>query len=333
VSEDSAVVDLYERLIGAVEAVPGVQSATLSAMPVVARSQWTETVRAEHTGTRRGVHIQSVRWNFFETLGMPLLAGRSLQATDTSEAPRVAVVNETMAREVFERAPAIGRRFMFVDGRERDIPILVVGVVRDAKYSRLSEPAPATFFMPYTQVPPRRMTVEVRTAGDALALTTGVRAAIHRVDPSLPMMRVRTQEEQISDTFRDPRMFATLTALSGAIGLLLACIGLYGVVSYDAKRRTSEIGVRMALGARRSDVLRLVIGQTLWIVTIGSGVGLVLAAFGSRLLDNQLFGVQPFDIPTMASATVILVGIAGLAVFVPARRAARLDPTQALRHE
>jgi ABC-type antimicrobial peptide transport system permease subunit len=128
-------------------------------------------------------------------------------------------------------------------------------------------------------------------------------------------------------------MFATLTALSGAIGLLLACIGLYGVVSYDAKRRTSEIGVRMALGARRSDVLRLVIGQTLWIVTIGSGVGLMLAAFGSRLLDNQLFGVQPFDIPTMASATVILVGIAGLAVFLPARRAARLDPTQALRHE
>jgi predicted permease len=333
VSEDSAVVALYERLIDAVEAVPGVQSATLSAMPVVARNQWTETVRAEHTGTRRGVHIQAVRWNFFETLGMPLLAGRSLQAADTSEAPRVAVVNETMAREVFEGAPPIGRRFMFVDGRERDIPILVVGVVRDAKYSRLSEPAPATFFMPYTQVPPRRMTVEVRTAGDALALTTGVRAAIHRVDPSLPMMRVRTQEEQISDTFRDPRTFATLTALSGAIGLLLACIGLYGVVSYDAKRRTSEIGVRMALGARRSDVLRLVIGQTLWIVTIGSGVGLVLAAFGSRLLDNQLFGVQPFDIPTMASATVILVGIAGLAVFVPARRAARLDPTQALRHE
>ena len=333
VSEDSAVVGLYERLIGAVEAVPGVQSATLSAMPVVARNQWTETVRAEHTDTRRGVHVQSVRWNFFETLGMPLLAGRSLQAADTSEAPRVAVVNETMARQVFEGDSPIGRRFMFVDGRERDIPILVVGVVRDAKYSRLSEPAPATFFMPYTQVPPRRMTVEVRTAGEALALTTGVRAAIHRVDPSLPLMRVRTQEEQISDTFRDPRTFATLTALSGAIGLVLACIGLYGVVSYDAKRRTSEIGVRMALGARRSDVLRLVIGQTLWIVTIGSGVGLVLAAVGSRLLDNQLFGVQPFDIPTMASATVILVGIAGFAVFVPARRAARLDPTQALRHE
>jgi predicted permease len=332
VSEPGGVVDLYERVLASVEGVPGVQSVTLSAVPVVARSQWTETVQAER-GEPHGVHIQSVRWNFFETLGMPLLAGRSLQAADTSEAPRVAVVNEAMARQVFGDRSPIGRRFQFVNGPEREIPILVVGVVRDAKYSRLSEPAPATFFMPYTQVPPRRMTVEVRTTGDALPLTTGVRAAIHRIDPTLPMIRVRTQEEQIAETFRDPRTFATLTAMSGAIGLLLACIGLYGVVSYDAKRRTSEIAVRLALGAQRSDVLRLVMAHTLWIVTIGSGVGLVLAAFGSRLLGNQLFGVQPFDMPTMASATMLLILVAGIAAFLPARRAARLNPTHALRHE
>ena len=147
------------------------------------------------------------------------------------------------------------------------------------------------------------------------------------------MIGVRTQEEQIAQTIRNPRLFAALSAVSGAIGLLLACIGLYGVVSYDARRRTSEIGVRMALGAQRSDVLRLVMGQTLWIVTIGVGVGLVLAAFGARLVSEQLFGVQPFDISTMAAATAILVGIAGVAVFLPALRAARLDPTQALRYE
>jgi predicted permease len=333
VSDDRAVVDLYERLIGALEAVPGVQSATLSAMPVVARNQWTDTVRAEREGKPRDAHVQAVRWNFFQTLGMPLMAGRSLQATDTAEAPRVAVINETMARQIFAEASPIGQRFQFVNGRERDIPILVVGIVRDAKYSRLSEPAPATFFMPYTQVPPRRMTVEVRTSADALASTNAIRAAIHRIDPTLPMMRVRTQEQQIFDTFRDPRIFATLTALSGAIGLLLACIGLYGVVSYDAKRRTSEIGVRIALGARRSDVLRLVMGQTLWVVTIGTVAGLVLAAFGSRLIGNQLFGVQPFDVSTMASATLLLAGITAVAVFVPAHRAARLNPTHALRHE
>lgn len=331
--DPDAVLDLYERLTGAVEAVPGVQSVTLSAVPVVARSQWTQTVQAGPSGTPREVHIQSVRWNFFETLGMPLIAGRRLQAADTSDAPRVAVVNEALARQVFEEGAPIGRSLQFVDSRDGGVPIFVVGVVRDAKYSRLNEPAPPTLFMPYTQNTTGPMTVEVRTSGDALALTSGIRAAIRRVDPALPMIRVRTQEEQISDTFRDPRTFAMLAAAAGAIGLLLACIGLYGVVSFDARRRTSEIGIRIALGAQRSHVLRLVMGQTLWVVTMGTVAGLVLAASASRLIGNQLFGVQPFDIATMASATVLLVGITAVAVFLPASRAARLNPTQALRHE
>jgi predicted permease len=325
--------DAYERVVGAIEAVPGVRAVTLSAMPVVARSQWSDTVQADRAGTPRDAHVQTVRWNFFETLGMPLVAGRSLQASDNGAATRVAVINAAMARQVFEEDAPIGRRFAFANGPERDVPIQVVGIVRDAKYSRLSEPAPPTFFMPYTQMPSRRMTVEVRTAGDALAMTAAVRAAIHAVEPGLPLMRVRTQEEQIAETIREPRLFAALTAVAGAIGLFLACLGLYGVVSYDARRRTSEIGVRLALGAQRSDVLRLVLRQTMWVVTIGTAVGLVLAASGSRLLGNQLFGVQPFDISAMASATGILVAIAGLAAFLPARRAARLDPTQALRHE
>jgi predicted permease len=332
-SDPASVVGLYERLLAGVEAVPGVRSVTLSAVPVVARSEWSEMVRAESAGAQREAHFQVVRWNFFETLGMPIMAGRSLEATDTSEAPRVAVINSTMARQVFEDDVPIGRHFQFVDGPGRDKPILVVGVVRDAKYSRLSEPAPATFFMPYTQIPLGRMTVEVRTAGDALAMTASVRAAIHRIDPGLPLIDVRTQEEQIAQTIRDPRMFATLTAVSGAIGLLLACIGLYGVVSYDARRRTSEIGVRMALGAQPSDVLRLMMGQTVWILAIGTGVGLVLAALVARLLNRQLFGVEPVDFSTMALATVLMVAIASLAVFLPARRAARLNPTLALRHE
>jgi ABC-type antimicrobial peptide transport system permease subunit len=187
--------------------------------------------------------------------------------------------------------------------------------------------------MPYTQFPTGRMTVEVRTEGDALALAGGVRAAIQRIDSGLPLINVRTQDAQIQETLRNPRTFAALTAMSGAIGLLLACIGLYGVVSYDARRRTSEIGLRMALGAERWDVLRLVIGQMAWIVAIGAGVGLLLAGAGARVLSGQLFGVQPFDMSAMASATALLFCIAGLAVFLPARRASRLDPTQALRHE
>jgi predicted permease len=332
-TDSGSVVELYERLLGQIEAVPGVRSATLSALPVVARSEWTDTIRAERNETAREVHIQVVRWNFFQTLGMPLVAGRSLEATDIGNAPRVAVINAAMARAVFDEDLPIGQRFQFVNGPGRNMPIEVVGVVRDAKYSRLSEPEPSTFFMPYTQFPSGRMTVEIRTTGDALALTSVVRAAIRRIDPGLPLIDVRTQDAQIRETLRNPRTFAALTAVSGAIGLLLACIGLYGVVSYDARRRTSEIGVRMALGAERSDVLRLVMGQTSWVVATGVGVGLILAGAGARLLSDQLFGVQPFDISTMASATLLLVVIAGLAVLLPARRAARLDPTQALRHE
>jgi predicted permease len=325
--------DLYERVMAAIDAVPGVRSATLSAMPVVARNQWSGSVRADGASDVQEVHIQTIRWNFFETMGIPLLAGRGLQSSDGEGAPRVAVINLAMGQQVFNDRAPIGQHFQFVDGSNRGIPIQVVGVVQDSKYARLNEPAPPTFFMPYTQVPPQPMTVEVRTTGDALALTATVRAAVSRVDPGLPLMQVRTQEQQIAETIRGPRTFAALTAVSGAIGLLLACIGLYGVVAYDAKRRTNEIGVRMALGAQRSDVLRLVMGQALWIVTIGAAFGLVLAVFGSRLISNQLFGVQPSDFSTLASAAALLVAVACLAVFIPARRASHFDPTQALRCE
>jgi ABC-type antimicrobial peptide transport system permease subunit len=183
------------------------------------------------------------------------------------------------------------------------------------------------------QVPPRRMTVEVRTAGNSLSLASAVRHTVRTIDPSLPLIGLKSQEQQIAESIRGPRMLALLTAVSGAIGLLLACVGLYGIVSYDAKRRTNEIGVRMALGARRYDVVRLVMGQTLWIVTIGALVGLALAVAGSRLIANQLFGVRPSDLPTMISAAALLIVVAFLAAYVPARRAAQLDPTQALRYE
>jgi predicted permease len=329
----ASAVDLYERLAGAIESVPGVRSVTLSAYPVVAQSAWIDTVRPDPGGEAHGAYIQAVRWNFFETMGMPIVAGRSLQPSDVVGTVPVAVINAAMARQLFGGTSAVGRSFAFVNGVERNVLIQVVGIVRDAKYSNLREPAPPTLFRPYTQVPPRRMTVEVRTEGDALALTPNVRAAVQRIDAGLPLINVRTQEQQMADTIRGPRTFSLLTGVSGAIGLLLACVGLYGVVSYDAKRRTGEIGVRMALGAGRSDVLRLVMGQTLWIVTGGVLLGLVLAAAGSRVVADQLFGVEPFDPSTVAAAVALLMLVAGLAGYLPARRAARLDPTQALRYE
>jgi predicted permease len=327
------VLDVYERLASAVQSVPGVQSVTLSAMPVLAQSAWTDSVRAVPAGATHDVYIQAVRWNFFNTMGMPLVAGRSLQPSDTIGTSAVAVISEGMARQMFGGSDPIGRYLAFVNGSDRDMPIQVVGVVRDAKYSSLSEPAPPTLFRPYTQVAGRAMTVEVRTKGDPLALTSSVRAAIGRVDASLPLIAMQTEEQQMADTIRGPRTFSLLTTASAAIGLLLACVGLYGVVSYDAKRRTAEIGVRLALGARRADVVRLIMSQTVWMVTGGALVGLVVAVPASRLIANQLFGVQPSDPSTVVVAVAVLTAVACLAGYMPARRAARLDPTRALRYE
>jgi predicted permease len=325
--------DLYERLMSAIEAVPGVQAASMSVMPVIASREWDEDVRPDGAGDPRTAFIQVVRWNFLETMGIPLLSGRGLSAADIEGRPRVAVVNDTMARQIFGDPSPVGRHFQFVNGRDRNVPIQVVGVARDSKYSSLQQRTPPTLFMPHTQVPPGEMTVEVRTAADPIMVVPAIREAVRQIDPSLPLSDMKTEQQQIAETIGKPRAFALLTAAAAAVALLLACVGLYGIVSYDATRRTNEIGIRMALGARRHDVLRLVMRQTIVVVMVGAAIGLGLALVTSRLIVSLLFGIQPTDPLTIASAVAILFGVAVLASYVPARRASRLDPTQALRYE
>jgi predicted permease len=332
--EDAKVFALYERLVAAIEAVPGVHSATLSVMPVVAHSEWTEPVRPDDRNEAREVFIQSVRWNFFDTMRIPILAGRSLLPSDAAERPRVAVINEAMAQQLFGLALPLGRHFQFVNGNDRDVPIEVVGVVGNSRYARLEEAAPPpTFFMPYRQRPPQSMIVEVRTRANPMAFAPAIREAIRREDPQLPLIAMRTQEQQIGGTIRSQRMFATISVVSGLIALLLACVGLYGIVSYDAKRRTGEIGLRMALGARPRDVIGLVSARTLRVVSLGGVLGLLLAFGIARLIANQLFGVTPLDLPAMLGATVLMATVASVAAYIPARRASRIDPMVALRCE
>jgi ABC-type antimicrobial peptide transport system permease subunit len=177
------------------------------------------------------------------------------------------------------------------------------------------------------------MTVEVRTAADPIMVVPAIREAVRQIDPSLPLSDMKTEQQQIAETIGKPRAFALLTAAAAAVALLLACVGLYGIVSYEATRRTNEIGIRMALGARRHDVLRLMMRQTIVVVMVGAAIGLGLALVTSRLIVSLLFGIQPTDPLTIASAVAILFGVAVLASYVPARRASRLDPTQALRYE
>jgi ABC-type antimicrobial peptide transport system permease subunit len=185
--------------------------------------------------------------------------------------------------------------------------------------------------MPHTQVAPSGMTVEVRTAADPSTVVPAIRDALRRADPAIALAQIRTQRQQIADTIAKPRLFAALTTGAGLIGLLLACIGLYGVVSYETIRRTREIGIRMALGAQRTDVVRLVMRQTLLVLAIGAGVGIALALAASRAIGSVLFGVGPVDPFAIGAALALLVVVALVASYVPARRASRLDPTEALR--
>jgi predicted permease len=326
--------DLYDRLVSAIERVPGVRSATHSMMPVVGRSYDDTTVVPEGREPQQAVvYYQVVRWNFFETMGIPLVAGRHFSAADTPSSPRIGVINEKMARDVFGEARPLGRYFQTVEGGVRSGPIEVVGVVRDSAYQRLNEPLPPTLFVPQTQAPVRSVVIEVRTAGEPLALAPAIRGAVRGVDPELPLLNLKTERQQIAETIGEPRAFAALTAAAAVIGLLLACVGLYGIAAYDATRRTTEIGIRIALGAQRFDVVRLVVRETLIVVAAGAAIGLALAGAGSRLVKSVLFGVQPGDPLTIAAALFVMITIAALATYLPARRAARLDPTTALRYE
>jgi predicted permease len=329
----SRIFDVYDRIIAAIEAVPGVQSCTMSVMPLIARNEWEEPVQPDGAGLPKNAFIQIARWNFLETMGIPLVAGRDLSAADTQGRPRVAVINETMAREVFSERTPVGRHFRFVNGADRNVAIQVVGVARDSKYASLEQRVPPTLFMPHAQVPASGMTVEVRTASDPMTVATAIREAVRQTDPSIALAEMKTQRQQIAETIGKPRAFAALTTVSGMIGLLLACVGLYGVVSYETIRRTHEIGIRMALGARRADVLRLVMRQTVVVVTIGAAIGIALALAASRLIGSLLFGIGPSDPFAIGSALAVLTGVALVASYLPARRASQLDPTQALRYE
>jgi predicted permease len=333
VQNPAATYDLYDRIVSAVDAVPGVRATTHSAMPLIASSEWSTEIRPDRDGKDQEAWVQAVRPNFIATLGIPLLAGRPLAAGDVEGRPRVAVVNRTMARQILHTDNPIGRRFAFVRGPDRDVPIEVVGVVGDSNYSRLSGTAPPTLYMPHRQVSPRDLNIQVRTASDPLVLAPAIREAIRGVDPHLPVVDMKTQEQQIALSTSKPRAFAWLTAAASLIGLLLASVGLYGIVSYETSRRTNEIGIRMALGARRLDVLRLVMSQTMRIVAIGAAAGCALAVAASRLMASMLFNITPGDPLTMAAAAAALLTVAFLAAYVPACRAARLDPTLALRYE
>ncbi len=321
----------FARVLDRVRAVPGVTSATLMEEPLL--TGWSsDTTFTRDDGTKIDLYYNQVGPGCFSTLGVPMVAGRAIEASDTAASPRVVVLNETAARAMFGVAPAVGRRFRVFT----DHDVEVAGVVRDTKYDSVRKAIVPTMFVPYTQGPAfgvRSMYVLARTAAAPAALMGAIRGAAAEVDRDVPVSKMKTQTEQIQETLGTELAFTRLLVAFGAFAMFLACIGLHGVTAYAVARRTSEIGVRIALGAGRGDVVWLVLRQVVIITAAGLAVGLPIAMWAGRGVSALLFGVKPADPLSLAAAAVVMVGVAAVAGYLPARRASRLDPLVALRVE
>jgi predicted permease len=321
------------RLLERVRALPGVRAASASSMVPLTFGGWNSTGAdvegyAFRPDEMRAIPFSEVGPDYFEAIGTPVVRGRGIVAQDQPGSPPVAVVNEAFARRYWAGQDPIGKHIT-VNERER----AVVGVVRDAKYVRLDEPPPPIFYLPILQSYSSSFTLQVRTAGDPRALQQLLRRAFEDLDPNLPLTDVRTLAESMGAATFIQRIGAWSLATFGLHALLLAALGIFGVLWISVSRRTREMGVRLAVGASRRDVLRLVIGDAMRIAGIGLGVGIVLAAGAGRLLRSQIFGVSPLDPVTFVGVTALLAAVALLAAWLPARRAAKVDPVIALQAE
>jgi predicted permease len=335
---ETQISSLYARVRDRIAQVPGVKLAAFARIAPLSQSDWTSGVTVPgYTPTRNeAVNVNGIDPGYFATLGAPLLRGRNLTLRDDAKAPKVAVVNQTFARKYFSTEDVVGRRFS-TGGRSNPEPDTeIVGVVRDFAYSTVKNTPPATVFLPYAQlqgVTVGSTTFLLRIAAEPGAVTPSIRAAVREVDANLPLENLRTVEDQVGRLLTQERLFARLCSFFGVLALLLAAVGLYGLMSYSVVRRTGEIGLRMALGAVPNRVLLMIVRESLALVTLGVLVG-VAGAFGAtKWISSMLFGLPPNDPPTYALVVALMLIVATVACLLPARRAAKVDPMTALRTE
>ncbi|HEU4509147.1 MAG TPA: ABC transporter permease [Pyrinomonadaceae bacterium] len=347
--KDEKLRQVYEQIGQRIEAVPGVQAVTFSRVPLLSQSSSSSsmflrealnaTPDSEGRLTPTGdVYRHTVRENFLEAMGIPLLSGRTLTAQDDAKSPRVAVVNQTFANQFFPGENAVGKRFTLDTSKPDEIEI--VGISKDAKYTSQRDEVPPTMYASYRQDRPLgAATFEVRTAGDPNGIVASVRNAVRDVDTNLPLLNIKTQVEQADETLRMERLFAKLVTLFAVLAQQLAAIGLFGVLAYTVSQRTHEIGIRMALGADRGSVLRMILKQGMTLVVLGVVLGLVGAYVLTKYLESwislskMLFGVKVSDPLTYGAIAVLLTIVALIACYIPARRATKVDPLVALRYE
>ncbi len=328
----------YSQLTERVSALPGVESASLAALVPLSGSSMSRSVKIEGHEPPDGkppinFGYNVIDLNYFRTMGISLLRGRDFTPQDRAGAPKVIIINETIARTYWPDQDPLGKHIIFGKFNQPDEQIEIVGVVKDSKYRNLTEAPRPMMFLPFLQSYRANVALHVRSAGDPKALTMAVRREVQALDDNLPVYNIRTLEDQRAGSLYVARFAATLSGFFGGLALLLASVGIYGVMAYSVSRRTREIGIRMALGAGRRDVLRLVLGEGLLLIGVGLIVGILATLAVTRLMAGLLYGVSATDPLTLIAIPIILAGVALGACFVPARRATRVDPMVALRYE
>jgi predicted permease len=332
--------EFERRFVERVRALPGVRGASLTDLMPLSLNYSSSDIHVEGQPPARGANapismVASVEHEYFKTMGIPLVSGRGFNEADREDAPKVVVVNETLARRFFPgddpARAALGRRVSFAGDAGPWSEI--VGVAADGKYWTIGEAPQLFVYSPIEQSYSQTATLVVRSEGDPRSLVGAIRAEAARLDPSLPLYDVKTFEEHMGVSLFPARVAASLLGGFGMLALLLAAMGVYGVVSYSVAQRTREIGIRLALGARARDVLRLVAGRGMALVAAGMAAGLAVALLLTRFMEGLLYGVSATDALTFAAVVLTLGAVALLACLVPARRATKVDPMVALRHE
>jgi predicted permease len=339
--KEPALKALYSELQRRFRLTPNVRQATLATVPLVA--EWNDGNDIKVPGYQGGnqgdarhgsnTSVMQVAPAFFETMQIPILAGRPIDERDHDGAPVTAVVNEAFVKKYFPNESPIGRHFVFVP----DVDVQIVGVAKAARYSSLKSEIPPVAYFSYFQTMKdwaiKQMFFELRTVGDPLAMAKTVRQIVHEVSPQVPIADLTTQSRKIDETISDEKTFAELCTCFGVLALVMACVGLYGTMAYATSRRTSEIGIRMALGAERRRIIWMVLRQVLFLGAVGVLIGMAAVWETTAFLKSYLFGLQPNDPMTLAGAVAILSACAILSGYAPAWRASRIDPMTALRHE
>ena len=326
---------VFRQVLDRMATIPGVTSAALTRTALLSGSTSTSSTwtggQAAQAPAEDNMYMMDVSPTFFATMGIPVQRGRSFTDHDTDTAPKVAILNEAAARKLFPDGNVIGRRVGF--SFEKSGEFEIVGVVRDTKYASVRDPGPPTMYRSVWQSRGRSLNYVLRTAGEPMAMTETVRAAMREVDPTLPLQEFTSQTEQIAKRFEQERLFARAYGAFGGLAVLLACIGLFGLMSYSVGRRTNEIGVRMALGAQRRTVVGMVMSESMRLVVIGVALGVATALWAAKFVEPVVFDVSPRDPATIVAAIALIALVTALAGGLPARRAANVEPMDALREQ